>query len=134
MVRALALVCMVAGCGASGPEAVPTKKPNNSLIVGEFERRKPEGTQALRFSANGDVRLAKDKEHFDAEPAEATGAWTIDGDQLTLTYLKGMCSDGPKTGTYKVVISNVGIRFTKVNDDCERRARMDGQTWWRIKK
>jgi hypothetical protein len=131
MVRALALV-LLAGC-ASGPDHGSAKRPNNSLIVGEFERRPPEGTNAIRFDSNGEVRVAKDKGHFDAEPPEASGAWTIDNDQLTLTYLKGMCSDGPKVGVYKVVISNVGIRFTKVSDDCERRSRMDGQTWWRIK-
>ena len=50
-----------------------------------------------------------------------------------MTFLRGMCADGPKVGVYKVVISKVGIRFTKVEDSCERRAKMDGQTWWRLR-
>ncbi|HEV7558005.1 MAG TPA: hypothetical protein VGO00_21205 [Kofleriaceae bacterium] len=131
MFRAVALVSLAA-C-ASGPDHSTVKRPNNSLIVGDFERKPPEGTNAIRFDANGEVRVAKDRSKLDSEPTEASGAWTIDNDQLTLTYLKGMCSEGPKVGVYKVVISSVGIRFTKVSDSCERRSRMDGQTWWRIK-
>src|SRR5262245_38008671 len=125
--------CLLVVACSSAQDRSPPKKPNSSLIVGDFERRPPEGTMAIRFTANGELRLAKDKAHLDSEPTEATGAWTVDNDTLTLTYLKGMCADGPKTGTYKVVISKVGIRFTKVNDSCERRAKMDGQTWWRIR-
>jgi hypothetical protein len=29
------------------------------------------------------------------------------------------------------VLSRVGIRFTKVDDACDRRAKMDGETWYR---
>jgi hypothetical protein len=118
---------------SSSPQAVTPKKPNNTLIVGDYERRPPDGTMAIRFTANGELRVAKDKTKLDAEPTEATGAWVVDGDKLTLTYLRGMCADGPKVGVYKVVISKIGIRFTKIDDSCERRAKMDGQTWWRIR-
>ena len=41
-----------------------------------------------------------------------------------------MCEPGV-SGTYKVVISKIGIRFTKVDDACERRSRIDGETWYR---
>jgi len=30
-----------------------------------------------------------------------------------------------------LVISKVGIHFTKVADDCADRAQIDGQTWFR---
>ena len=43
-----------------------------------------------------------------------------------------MCPAG-STGTYKVVISKVGIHFTKVNDDCADRSKIDGQTWFRVR-
>ena len=43
-----------------------------------------------------------------------------------------MCPAGVE-GTYKVVISKIGIRFTKVDDACERRAKIDGETWYRIR-
>ena len=42
-----------------------------------------------------------------------------------------MVRGGP--GVYKVVISKVGIHFQKVQDSCDQRAKIDGQTWWRIK-
>lgn len=37
-----------------------------------------------------------------------------------------------KQGTYKIVLSKIGVRFTKVTDSCERRSAYDGQTWWRV--
>jgi hypothetical protein len=130
MVRWLPL--LLVAC-SSGHEAVPPKKPNTTLIVGDYERRPPDGNMAIRFTANGELRVAKDKSKLDSEPTEASGAWTVDGDKLTMTFLRGMCAEGPKVGVYKVVISKVGIRFTKVEDSCERRGKMDGQTWWRIR-
>ena len=42
-----------------------------------------------------------------------------------------MCPAGVE-GVFTVVISKVGIRFTKVDDSCERRAKMDGETWYRL--
>jgi hypothetical protein len=52
-----------------------------------------------------------------------------------VTYDQGMCAEraGDQTGVYTVVISKIGIHFTKVEDSCERRSSIDGQTWWRIK-
>jgi len=29
------------------------------------------------------------------------------------------------------VVSRIGVHFTKVEDSCQRRAAIDGQTWWR---
>jgi len=31
------------------------------------------------------------------------------------------------------VISKIGIRFTKVDDPCADRSKIDGQTWYRAK-
>lgn len=126
------LVLALAGCGGPSTTAMPPKAPNDSLIIGEFERRPPVGTTAMRFRANGEVSVAKDKTKLDNPPLEADGKWTVDKDQLTLTYDKGQCEDA-KTGVYKVVLSKIGIHFTKVDDACERRSKIDGQTWWRIK-
>jgi hypothetical protein len=123
----------LAAC-SSGPHAVPAKPSNTELIVGSYERHPPDGETALRFRADGSVRLAKTKAQLDSEPLLASGSWKIDGERLTLTYDKGACSDkgSDKTGVYTVTISKVGIHFTKVEDSCERRAAIDGQTWWRI--
>lgn len=127
------IVVSHAAC-SSGPRiAAPAKPPNTQLIVGEYERHPPDGTTAIRFRPDGGLRLAKSKAELDAEPPVAIGNWKLDGDRLTLTYDKGACTDGDdRTGVYTVVISKVGIHFTKVEDSCARRAAIDGQTWWRI--
>jgi hypothetical protein len=134
--RALLMVAELAGACSEKPAARPPKAPNNELIVGEFERRPPDGHTALRFLADGTFVLAKDRSQLDVKPAPATGTYTLDGDKLTFTNEQGLCADSEdaKVGTYQVVLSKIGIRYTKVGDDaCERRATIDGQTWWRIK-
>ena len=78
------------------------------------------------------MTVAHDRSQLDTKPL-AGGSFQLDKDQLTLTYNSGnMCPAG-STGVYKVVISKVGIHFTKVNDDCADRAKIDGQTWFRVR-
>ena len=126
---------VVMACGGEPPHGVvPLKAPNQELILGEYERHPPDGTTAIRFRADGSVRVAKSKAVLDAEPALAVGTWKTDGDKLTLTYEQGACTEaGEKIGVYTVVVSKIGIHFTKVDDGCARRAAIDGQTWWRLK-
>jgi hypothetical protein len=130
----LVLLGSPAAC-MSGPDAVPPKRPNTELIVGEYERHPPEGETAIRFRADGSVRLARNRASLDAEPALATGTWKLEGARLTLSYDHGICTDQPgeHAGVYNVVISKIGIRFTKVEDSCARRSAIDGQTWWRTR-
>lgn len=129
--RALAFACVaLAACGK--PEPVPPKPPNNELIIGEFARKPPAGTTAARFRADGSVVVAHEEKELDGKPL-ATGTFKLEGDKLTLVYNSGeMCPAGVE-GTYTVVISKVGIRFTKVDDACDRRAKMDGEIWYRVK-
>ena len=112
--------------------AAPAKRPNTELILGAYERHPPDGTTAMRFRADGSVRLAKTRALLDAEPPLAVGTWKVDGTRLTLRYTQGLCADGADDGVYTVVVSKIGIHFTKVEDGCERRATIDGQTWWRV--
>ena len=127
--RWLALV-LVAACG-SKPDPVPPKPPNNELIVGEFERHPPDGTTVARFRGDGSITVAHDRASLDSKNL-AEGTFALDKDQLTLTYTKGdMCKAG-EAGVYKVVITKRGIRFTKVQDSCDTRAKIDGQTWFRV--
>ena len=127
--RSLWLLALLSACK---PDPMPPKKPNTELIVGEFARRPPAGTTAARFKNDGSVVIAHDKAELDSKPL-ATGSYQLDGDKLTLKYASGeMCPAGVE-GTYTVVISRVGIRFAKVEDGCERRAKMDGETWYRIR-
>lgn len=127
--RILILAAALAACSTK-PEPMPPKKPNNELIVGEFERRHQEAKTVARFTKDGYVTVAANPDELDRKPL-ASGSYRTDGDKLTLTYDKGeMCEKGVE-GTYSVVISKIGIRFTKVDDPCERRAKIDGETWYR---
>lgn len=126
----LPVLVLLAGCPAKQP--LPPKPPNTDLIAGVYERHKPDGETAIRFDANGSYRVAKNREQFDVEPPVATGTYKIEGDTLVMTADKGQCADS-REGTYKVVLSKIGIRWTKVADGCEARSRYDGQTWWRVR-
>ncbi|MEO6773199.1 MAG: hypothetical protein ABI467_09265 [Kofleriaceae bacterium] len=123
---------LLAACGSSTSDRPPPKAPNTELIVGTFERRPPDGTTIARFQGDGTITLAHDAASLDRKNL-AVGSYKLDGESLTLTYNSGeMCKPG-ETGTYKVVISKVGIRFTKVDDPCANRSKIDGQTWYRAK-
>ncbi len=130
----LVFAAQLAACSPE-PHAMPPKRPNTELIVGAYERHPPDGETAIRFRADGSVRLAKTRALLDTEPPLATGTWKLDGAKLTVTYDQGICTDkaSDKAGVYNVVVSKIGIHFTKVEDSCERRSAIDGQTWWRIK-
>jgi hypothetical protein len=132
MRRLLLIPIVLSSCGGSDHKYVPPKKPNNELILGEFARKPPDGTTAARFRADGSVTIAHEESQLDTKPL-ATGTYTLEKDQLTLTYTGGDMCKGGGAGVYKVVLSKIGIRFTKVSDDCEQRAKLDGQTWFRVK-
>lgn len=125
------LLLLLAAC-SSTPDPAPPKRPNNELVVGDFARKPPDGEMAIRFSADGTYLFAKTKGELGRTPHLAAGTFKVDGDQLTFLAERGMCADGAKSGSYKVVISKIGIRFTKVEDACADRARLDGQTLWRL--
>jgi len=129
----LCLLLLVGACGGDegAHYAVAPKPPNDQLITGDYERHSPDSHTAIRFEKDGTVKLAHDKTKLDGETI-ASGTYTLDKDQLTLIYNEGVCAnDGP--GVYKIVVSKVGIRFTKVDDACEQRSRIDNEVWHRIK-
>ena len=127
--RWLALTVLVACSSSSHPAA---KAPNEELIVGEYERHPPAGTTVANFKPDGTIEIAHDRASLGTKDL-ATGTFELQGDAMTLTYTGGEMCKGAGAGHYKVVISKVGIRFTKVDDPCEQRSNMDGQTWFRVK-
>jgi hypothetical protein len=125
-------LALLAACGSSKPPPMPPKPPNDELILGEFERHPPDGTTAARFRADGSITVAHDRADLDRKPL-AVGTYKLDKDMLTLEYSQGTMCEAGVSGTYKVVVSKRGIRFTKVEDACDTRAKIDGQTWHRAK-
>jgi len=128
--RVVWLVPLLVACGEK-PEPMPPKRPNTELILGEFARKPPVGTTAARFRADGSIVVAHDQSELDRKPL-AQGTFKLEADKLTLVYTSGELCEAGVEGHYSVVISRVGIRFTKVDDACERRAKMDGETWYRL--
>ena len=90
--RCLVLCSLLAACGGD-PKPPTIKPPNDQLIVGAYERKPPDGTTAIRFDRDNTLRLAHDKSELDGKTL-ATGSWKLDGDQLSLDYVNGMCAGG----------------------------------------
>src|SRR5687767_13499685 len=97
-------VVVLAGCPEARQPVMP-KKPNNELIVGDFERHKPDGEQAIRFTGDGSFVMATTKRELDKVQPIAKGLYKLDGDQLTFHNERGACTEsaGEKSGSYKVV-------------------------------
>lgn len=132
-VSPILIVVLLAACAGPDPTSRIPKKPNDELIVGEFERRPPAGTAAFRFGNDGSYIVAKNKNELERTPHVSEGTYTVQGDKLTFTAVRGECADA-KVGSYKVNVSKIGIRvIEKLDDACDWRSRLAGQTLWRIK-
>ena len=103
---AACLGLVLAACAGPPHTAVPLKPPNNQLLLGEYERHPPDGTTAIRFRADGSVRVAKTKALLDTEPPIAVGTWTVDGTKLTLTYDQGACTEAATDATFVPLLSS----------------------------
>lgn len=131
--RSILIALLLAACPGPEPVSRIPKKPNTELVVGDYERRPPAGTAAFRFAADGTYTVAKNKGEMERTPHVSEGTYKVDGETLTFETTRGECADA-KTGSYKVNISKIGIRvIDKIDDACEWRARLAGQTLWRIK-
>lgn len=126
----IALVSTLSACASEPVSRIP-KKPNNELILGDFERHAP-GTTAYRFGSDGSFSAAKTTAELERTPHLTEGTYTVDADKLTFNALRGECAG--KAGSYKVVLSKIGIRIVeKLDDECEWRQKLVGQTLWRIR-
>jgi len=128
--RIVLALLLVAACGKEPASRIP-KKPNNELIVGDFERHAP-ATTAYRFGADSTYFAAKTKAELERTPHLTEGTYSVDNEKLTMKAARGECAN--TSGTYKVVLSKIGIRVVdKIDDSCEWRSHLVGQTLWRIK-
>src|SRR6185312_15963945 len=104
--RSLPLLVLVA-CSSSHQTA--TKRPNEELIVGQYERHPPDGTTVIDFKPDGSLEEAHDRASLGGKDL-ATGTFELQGSDMTLTYTGGDMCKGSGPGHYKVVISKIGIR------------------------
>ena len=131
--RAIAILLVLSACPGPEPASRIPKKPNEELVVGDFERRPPAGTAAYRFASDGTYTVSKNKGEMERTPHVSEGTYKVQGETLTFEAVRGECADN-KIGSYKVNISKIGIRvIEKIDDACEWRSRLAGQTLWRIK-
>ena len=132
--HAAVLVVTLAACGGGDDHAhyaVAPKPPNDALIVGSTSATHPPARP--RSASIATARSSSPTTRPSSPPTRpsrpARGRST--SDQLTLTYTEGECAqDGP--GVYKVVLSKIGVHFTKVDDACESRSHMDNEVWRRF--
>lgn len=134
----IALILLLAACSGAGNKEpdhsrIP-KKPNNELILGLFEKHPPAGTTAFKFDTDGTFVIAKSKVELERSPLLMEGKYTVEADKLSFETVRGECAGDHAKGSYKVVLSKVGIRvLEKIEDNCEWRGKLVGQTLWRHK-
>ncbi len=100
-------------------------------LVGDWASPVAHG-RFMRFTADGKLALALDA--ADLGSAKTTGTWSLAGNRLTFTNLTGACSS-PSTeqvGAYTAEFVAGSLRFTKLEDACEARSSIDGETWTRL--
>jgi hypothetical protein len=133
---AAAVLLFAAACSAdNGPPLDASMPPDllpsqAMLLVGLWQE--PGSGYILRFTADGQQRLAATVDQLDSNPL-LTGTWTLDGRRLTFTSVTGLCASPPasQTGTYVVTVTPTALAFTVDMDLCAQRATIDGETWTR---
>ena len=100
-------------------------------LVGDWASPVAHG-RFMRFTADGKLSLALNA--ADLGSSKTTGRWTLAGNTLTFTNLTGACSS-PATeqvGVYTAEFVGGSLRFSKLEDACEARSSIDGETWTRL--
>jgi hypothetical protein len=122
--------------GACGGKSTPTQTAASSpapqaTLVGTFHRADERAT-AMRFAADGTCAVAQSAAELSAATTLCT--WKLDGSRLTFTNSQGSCAetDATRVGVYDIVVAAHGVTFKMVNDTCERRMSIDGETWERL--
>jgi hypothetical protein len=136
MKLSFALLTMIAfGCGGSKPAPATTTEPTaaTATIVGDFTRQDPEHPTVLRFAEDGSCLVSSDIASVATPSHRCT--WKLDGTRLTFTNTEGTCAEPAANvvGVYEVVLTPTQVTFKVVEDKCDSRLSIDGQTWIRAK-
>ena len=135
MMRAmrLSLACVVlAACGGKPAPQPPKRAEHRADRRHATSATRPTARPPRGSAPTARSTIAHEKSELDSKPL-AKGSWKLDGDQLTLTYDSRRDVPRRRAGHVQGRASKVGIHFTKVEDSCDRRAKMDGQTWFRVR-
>jgi hypothetical protein len=127
-------VIALAGCGgASTPSTTTTTPPASPGMAGDFTRQDPEHPTVLRFASDGTCLVGSNAAALEKPSHRCT--WKLDGKRLTFTNAEGMCADPEpmRVGVYEVELTEASVTFKLVDDRCESRMSIDGQTWLRAK-
>ena len=122
----LVLIVVLSGCAHRAQTPDKTE-----ALIGDWASPVAHG-RFMRFTADGKLALALNA--ADLGSAKTTGTWSLAGHSLTFTNLTGACSS-PSTdqvGVYTAEFVGVSLRFIKLEDACEARSSIDGETWTRL--
>ena len=122
----LVLIAALGACAHRTP--TPTAA---EALVGDWASPVAHG-RFMRFTADGKLSLALNA--ADLGSAKTTGTWSLAGNSLTFANLTGACSS-PSTdqvGVYTAQFVGGALRFSKLEDACEARSSIDGETWTRL--
>ena len=117
---------------ALGACAHRTSTPDAAkALVGDWASPVAHG-RFMRFSADGKLALALNA--ADLGTARTTGTWSLAKNTLTFTNLTGACSttSTEQVGVYTAAFVQGSLRFSKLEDACETRTSIDGETWTRL--
>ncbi len=128
MNRALLLSFFLVGACATSKAS----QSSGEALVGDWVAPAEHGV-FMRFTADGKVFVALSREQL--ATAKTTGTWKMEQSHLTFENLTGSCSEGEaeRVGRYEVQLAADTVHFTKVNDACDRRNSIDGETWARVR-
>ena len=122
----IVLSALLAGCAhqASAPTAVEG-------LVGDWASPVAHG-RFMRFTADGKFGLALAA--ADLGVSKTTGTWSLAGTSLAFTNLTGACSSpaADRVGVYTTKLVGNTLQFSKLEDACEARSSIDGETWTRL--
>lgn len=97
----------------------------DTSIVGTWGISAGERTYAFTFTADGKYLV-----DFGGDgKIDVYGTYSVSQNQVTIKDTNGdMACRGDKGGTYQYAVSGNQITFTMVNDDCNFRLSLNGQT------